>query len=102
MLKFASRQYDRHLAVTLAVVAINMFWLLPLAACAVLWNLGGMLTLIIACVRLYCSPSDFMLVSLRRPGLKVKIRALFIGCPTVDDGAAFIRNGLGLGVGRGA
>lgn len=72
MLKFASRQYGRHLAVTLAVVAINMFWLLPLAACAVLWNVGGMLALIIACVPLYCSPSDFMLASLRTPSLKVK------------------------------
>lgn len=67
MLKFASRQYGRHLAVTLAVVAINMFWLLPLAACVALWNVDGMLALIIACVPLYCWPSDFMLASLGRP-----------------------------------
>jgi hypothetical protein len=100
--QFASRHYGRHLPVTLALVAINMFWLLPLAACVVLWNVDGMLALIIAYVPLYRWPSDFRLASLRRFDLKAKIAFLFIGCPTVDDGAAFIRNGLDLGVGRGA
>jgi Fuc2NAc and GlcNAc transferase len=46
----ASHQYGRHLPVTLAVVSINMFWLLPLAACVVLWNVDRMLALIIAYV----------------------------------------------------
>ncbi|MDB6443487.1 Fuc2NAc and GlcNAc transferase [Pseudomonas sp. NFACC32-1] len=50
--QFASRHYGRHLPVTLAVAAINLFWLLPLAACVVLWNVDGMLALVIAYVPL--------------------------------------------------
>ncbi|NUT79791.1 MraY family glycosyltransferase [Pseudomonas brassicacearum] len=50
--QFASRQYGRHLPVTLAVAVINLFWLLPLAACVVLWNLDGALALTIAYVPL--------------------------------------------------
>ncbi|MCP2071235.1 UNVERIFIED_ORG: Fuc2NAc and GlcNAc transferase [Pseudomonas lini] len=50
--QFASRQYGRHLPVTLAVAAINLFWLLPLAACVVLWQLDGALALIVAYVPL--------------------------------------------------
>ncbi|TWC21859.1 Fuc2NAc and GlcNAc transferase [Pseudomonas sp. SJZ085] len=46
--QFASRQYGRHLPVTLAVAALNVFWLLPLAACVVLWDLDGALALIVA------------------------------------------------------
>lgn len=50
--QFASRHYGRHLPVTLAVSAINLFWLLPLAACVVLWNMDGALALILAYVPL--------------------------------------------------
>lgn len=50
--QFASRQYGRHLPVTLAVAAINLFWLLPVAACVVLWGLDGALGLILAYVPL--------------------------------------------------
>ncbi|WP_214510796.1 MraY family glycosyltransferase [Pseudomonas brassicacearum] len=50
--QFASRHYGRHLPVTLAVTAINLFWLLPLAACVVLWNMDGALALILAYVPL--------------------------------------------------
>ncbi|MEN2396076.1 MraY family glycosyltransferase [Pseudomonas halotolerans] len=50
--QFASRHYGRHLPVTLAVAAINLFWLLPLAAGVVLWNLDGALTLIVAYIPL--------------------------------------------------
>ncbi|WP_092144872.1 MULTISPECIES: glycosyltransferase family 4 protein [unclassified Pseudomonas] len=50
--QFASRQYGRHLPVTLAVAVINLFWLLPLAACVVLWNMDGALALIVAYVPL--------------------------------------------------
>ena len=50
--QFASRQYGRHLPVTLAVAAINLFWLLPVAACVVLWGLDGALGLVLAYVPL--------------------------------------------------
>ncbi|MFW0886796.1 UNVERIFIED_CONTAM: glycosyltransferase family 4 protein [Pseudomonas sp. JL1] len=50
--QFASRQYGRHLPVTLAVAAINLLWLLPLAACVVLWSVDGALALIVAYVPL--------------------------------------------------
>ncbi|MBD9461562.1 MraY family glycosyltransferase [Pseudomonas sp. Pdm06] len=50
--QFASRHYGRHLPVTLVVTAINLFWLLPLAACVVLWNMDGALALILAYVPL--------------------------------------------------
>jgi Fuc2NAc and GlcNAc transferase len=50
--QFASRQYRRHLPVTLAVVAINLLWLLPIAACVVFWDLDGALGLILAYVPL--------------------------------------------------
>lgn len=51
--QFASRHYGRHLPVTLVVTAINLFWLLPLAACVVLWNMDGALALILAYVPLF-------------------------------------------------
>ncbi|SCY57088.1 glycosyltransferase family 4 protein [Pseudomonas sp. NFACC37-1] len=50
--QFASRHYGGHLPVTLVVTAINLFWLLPLAACVVLWNMDGALALILAYVPL--------------------------------------------------
>ncbi len=50
--QFASRQYGRHLPVTLAVAVINLFWLLPLAASIILWNMDGALALIVAYVPL--------------------------------------------------
>ncbi|WLH47919.1 MraY family glycosyltransferase [Pseudomonas beijingensis] len=50
--QFASRQFGRHLPVTLAVVAINLFWLLPMAAAVVLLEVDGMLALIVAYVPL--------------------------------------------------
>jgi Fuc2NAc and GlcNAc transferase len=50
--QFASRHYGRHLTVTLGVAAINLFWLLPVAASVVLWNMDGALALIVAYVPL--------------------------------------------------
>lgn len=50
--QFASRHYGRHLPVTLAVAAINLFWLLPLAAGVVLWSVDGALALIVAYIPL--------------------------------------------------
>lgn len=46
--QFASRQFGKHLPVTLAVVVINLFWLLPIAACVVLLELDGAFGLILA------------------------------------------------------
>lgn len=46
--QFASRQFGRHLPVTLGVALLNLFWLLPLAVCVVLAYLDGMLALVLA------------------------------------------------------
>ena len=46
--QFASRHYERHLPVTLAVAGINLFWLLPVAACVVLFGLDGAQGLVLA------------------------------------------------------
>ncbi|SDU99284.1 MraY family glycosyltransferase [Pseudomonas mucidolens] len=46
--QFASRRFGKHLPVTLAVVAINLFWLLPVALCVVLLELDGSFGLILA------------------------------------------------------
>lgn len=46
--QFASRQYGRHLPVTLTVALINLIWLLPLAACVVAGWLDGVAGLVIA------------------------------------------------------
>ncbi|PYC22941.1 MraY family glycosyltransferase [Pseudomonas mosselii] len=46
--QFASRHYGRHLPVTLAVTAINVGWLLPVALCVALLSLDGVLGVVIA------------------------------------------------------
>lgn len=46
--QFASRLYGRHLPVTLAVVAINVFWLIPVAVCVAWWQMEGVVGLIVA------------------------------------------------------
>lgn len=46
--QFASRHYGRHLPVTLAVTAINVGWLLPVALCVALFGLDGALGVVIA------------------------------------------------------
>ncbi|EJM75241.1 UDP-N-acetylmuramyl pentapeptide phosphotransferase/UDP-N-acetylglucosamine-1-phosphate transferase [Pseudomonas sp. GM55] len=50
--QFASRQFGKHLPVTLAVGAINMFWLFPIAFCVVYWKLDGALGLAMAYIPL--------------------------------------------------
>lgn len=50
--QYASRLYGRHLPVTLSVVAINLLWLLPVAACVAWWQLNGLLGLIVAYIPL--------------------------------------------------
>ena len=46
--QFASRRYGRHLPVTLAVCAINLLWLLPMAAGVVLAGLDGLTGVLVA------------------------------------------------------
>ncbi|SEE31813.1 Fuc2NAc and GlcNAc transferase [Pseudomonas migulae] len=46
--QFASRQYGKHLPVTLAVGAINLFWLLPIAYCVTQLGLDGTWGVVIA------------------------------------------------------
>ncbi|WP_445672755.1 MraY family glycosyltransferase [Pseudomonas inefficax] len=46
--QFASRHYGRHLPVTLAVAALNLFWLLPVALCVLLLGLDGVWGVVIA------------------------------------------------------
>lgn len=50
--QFASRLYGKHLPVTVAVGALNLFWLLPVASCVMLLGLDGVLGVIIAYVPL--------------------------------------------------
>lgn len=46
--QFASRRYGQHKLVTMAVLAINLLWLLPIAVATVHWHLDGLLGLVIA------------------------------------------------------
>lgn len=51
--QFASRHYGAHKPVTVGVVLINLFWLLPLAVCLVKFKLDGILMLLVAYVPLF-------------------------------------------------
>ncbi len=46
--QFASRQLGSHSSVTMAVVFINVCWLLPISLCVALLNLDGMVGIILA------------------------------------------------------
>jgi Fuc2NAc and GlcNAc transferase len=50
--QFASRQMGRHLPVTLAVVVINLVWLLPIAVSVAVLGVDGLLGLILAYIPL--------------------------------------------------
>lgn len=50
--QFASRSYGKHLPVTMAVAALNIFWLLPVAAAVVVLRIDGTVALIVAYVPL--------------------------------------------------
>ncbi|KJZ42828.1 MULTISPECIES: glycosyltransferase family 4 protein [Pseudomonas] len=50
--QFASRSVGRHLPVTVGVLMINLFWLLPIALCVGVGTLNGLLGLLIAYVPL--------------------------------------------------
>lgn len=46
--QFASRQFGKHLPVTLAAGILNVFWLLPAALCLMFFNLDGATVLAVA------------------------------------------------------
>ncbi|WP_410481572.1 MraY family glycosyltransferase [Pseudomonas plecoglossicida] len=46
--QFASRKYGKHLPVTLAVIALNVCWLLPIAFCVAYLGLDGVVGVIVA------------------------------------------------------
>jgi Fuc2NAc and GlcNAc transferase len=46
--QFASRQWGRHLPVTLAIGGLNVFWLLPIAFCVTSLGIDGAVGLVIA------------------------------------------------------
>lgn len=50
--QFASRSFGAHLPVTMAVLAINCLWLLPIALCVALLGLNGAVGLVVAYVPL--------------------------------------------------
>jgi Fuc2NAc and GlcNAc transferase len=50
--QYASRQFGRHLPVTLTVGLVNVIWLLPVALCVALLGLDGFLGVIIAYIPL--------------------------------------------------
>lgn len=64
--QFASRRYGSHLPVTMVVAAINVFWLLPVAASVVLWEVDGTLALIVAYVPLVALAVCFQAGKLER------------------------------------
>lgn len=61
--QFASRLYGKHLPVTLAVLALNIFWLLPLSLCVMLLGLDGVIGVVLA-----YSPLVFLAVWYRAGG----------------------------------
>ncbi|WP_191632400.1 MraY family glycosyltransferase [Pseudomonas fluorescens] len=65
--QFASRVYGRHLPVTLTVVAINVFWLIPVAVCVAWWQMDGVLGLIVAYVPLIALAIKFHAGELEKP-----------------------------------
>ena len=50
--QYASRQFGAHRPVTLAVLVINLVWLLPIALAVGVWHLDGLLGVVIAYVPL--------------------------------------------------
>lgn len=65
--QFASRRLKGHLPVTLGVAAINLFWLLPLAACVVLLGLDGTWGLVLAYVPVVALALKFHAGELEQP-----------------------------------
>ncbi|WP_454833104.1 MraY family glycosyltransferase [Pseudomonas veronii] len=64
--QFASRQFGKHLPVTLAVAMLNLLWLLPVALCVMLLGLDGLMGLIVAYVPLVILAFKFHAGALER------------------------------------
>jgi Fuc2NAc and GlcNAc transferase len=62
--QFASREYGKHLPVTLAVAALNLFWLLPVALCVLVFGLDGAIGLVVAYLPLVLLAARFRAGSL--------------------------------------
>ncbi|MBU6958472.1 glycosyltransferase family 4 protein [Pseudomonas sp. CVAP len=68
--QFASRRFGKHLPVTLAVGAINLFWLLPIALCVTRYGLDGAIGAILAYVPLVALAVKFHAGELENPSSK--------------------------------
>jgi len=68
--QFASRHYGTHLPVTLAVGAINLFWLLPVAICVTQFGLSGVWGVILAYLPLIVLAIKFRAGDLEVPVVK--------------------------------
>ncbi|WP_226475223.1 glycosyltransferase family 4 protein [Pseudomonas sp. MWU16-30323] len=64
--QYASRQFGTHRPITLAVGAINLFWLLPWAAAVVLLQLDGLVCLLLAYLPLVALAIKFHAGSLEK------------------------------------
>ncbi|WP_433885034.1 MraY family glycosyltransferase [Pseudomonas vranovensis] len=67
--QYASRQFGRHLPVTLAVGAINVFWLMPIALWVGLGGIDGLLAILIAYAPLVVLAVKFHSGELERPSI---------------------------------
>ncbi|WP_313296025.1 glycosyltransferase family 4 protein [Pseudomonas sp.] len=65
--QFAAREYGRHLPVTLAVMGINLFWLLPIAVCVLEFGLDGAVGLLVAYVPLVALAVRYRAGTLEQP-----------------------------------
>jgi UDP-N-acetylmuramyl pentapeptide phosphotransferase/UDP-N-acetylglucosamine-1-phosphate transferase len=70
--QFASRRFGNHLPVTVAVGAINLLWLLPIALAVTQFGLNSSLGLILAYAPLVVLAIKFHAGELERPSMKTK------------------------------
>ncbi|AVE07863.1 MULTISPECIES: MraY family glycosyltransferase [Pseudomonas] len=67
--QFASRKFGKHLPVTLAVAAINVFWLLPISMGVVLYGLDGAWGLVLGYLPLVALAIKFHAGELEKPSV---------------------------------
>ncbi|ROM58249.1 glycosyl transferase [Pseudomonas poae] len=67
--QFASRKFGKHLPVTLAVAAINIFWLLPISMGVVLYGLDGAWGLVLGYLPLVALAIKFHAGELEKPSV---------------------------------
>jgi Fuc2NAc and GlcNAc transferase len=68
--QFASRRVGKHLPVTIAVGAINIFWLLPISVCVARFGLDGTLGVILAYAPLILLANKLRAGDLESPAVK--------------------------------